>query len=178
MHKGMLAGIIGIAGIAIGAATLAQQPARLGKEPALPSIKTELDSPPPARDGQLPPIDQPASPPVDVIREVSTKVPQRDPMEAVETFLERNRKEANDAIRDLTQEANDLRKRLERVEAALARWKVVSDALNTEKAPATDVIPPQAPSEEAPAAEPKPEDPAGSRQPSPRHPISNDDPKP
>ena len=53
-----------------------------------------------------------------------------DPMEAVDSFLDRNRKEAEDATQALTREAETLRARLQKVEAALARWQAVSAALN------------------------------------------------
>jgi hypothetical protein len=53
-----------------------------------------------------------------------------DPMVAVETFLRRNRKEAEDSIQALSREAEALRARLSKVEAALARWQSVAGALN------------------------------------------------
>jgi hypothetical protein len=52
-----------------------------------------------------------------------------DPMVAVETFLRRNRKEAEDSIQALNREAEALRGRLAKVEAALARWQSVAGAL-------------------------------------------------
>ena len=53
-----------------------------------------------------------------------------DPMKAVESFLTRNRKEADDSIKALTSEAEVLRGRLQKVEAALARWEAVAGSLN------------------------------------------------
>jgi hypothetical protein len=50
-------------------------------------------------------------------------------MQAVEAFVQRNRKEADEAIKALTQERDSLRARLQKVEAALGRWKVVASAL-------------------------------------------------
>jgi hypothetical protein len=58
-----------------------------------------------------------------------------DPMAAVDSFLSRNRKEADDSIKNLTKEAEVLRARLQKVEEALARWQAVSDALNQGAAP-------------------------------------------
>jgi hypothetical protein len=54
-----------------------------------------------------------------------------DPMAAVDTFLDRNRKEAEESIKALSREAEALKARLQKVEAALARWQGVSNALNT-----------------------------------------------
>ena len=55
-------------------------------------------------------------------------------MQVVDAFVERNRKEAEDSIDKLTKEAETLRARLQRVEAALERWKAVEDALKREPA--------------------------------------------
>jgi hypothetical protein len=52
-----------------------------------------------------------------------------DPMQTVESFVARSRKEADDAIKNLTTEAEALRTRLKKVEAALERWQGVSRAL-------------------------------------------------
>jgi hypothetical protein len=58
-----------------------------------------------------------------------------DPMMAVDAFLTRNRKEADDSIQALTKEAEALRARLQKVEAALARWHHVSEALEQKAEP-------------------------------------------
>jgi hypothetical protein len=55
-----------------------------------------------------------------------------DPMGTIETFLVRNRKEAEQAIETLNQEAEALRARLQKVEAALSRWQEVEKALCAE----------------------------------------------
>ena len=55
---------------------------------------------------------------------------EADPILAVETFVLRNRKEADDSIKSLTLEAEALRARLAKVEAALARWQGLSTALD------------------------------------------------
>jgi hypothetical protein len=52
-----------------------------------------------------------------------------DPMAAVEEFLQRSRREADEKIKALTQEAETLHVRLTKVEAALGRWKAVADSL-------------------------------------------------
>jgi hypothetical protein len=57
-----------------------------------------------------------------------------DPMQIVEKFVERNRKEAEESIEKLSKEADALRARLQKVEAALERWKAVQSAL--ERGPA------------------------------------------
>jgi hypothetical protein len=53
-----------------------------------------------------------------------------DPMRAVDTFLHRNQKEAADSIKALSQEAEALRARLQKVETALGRWKGLAEALD------------------------------------------------
>ena len=53
-----------------------------------------------------------------------------DPMAEVDSFLDRNRKEADEAIKSLSAEAETLKARLQKVEAALARWQAVAGALN------------------------------------------------
>ena len=53
-----------------------------------------------------------------------------DPVGTVETFLQRSRKEADDSIKALTREAEILRTRLLKVEAALGRWRAIAGALN------------------------------------------------
>jgi hypothetical protein len=56
-------------------------------------------------------------------------------MQAVEAFVERTRKEADDSIKALTREADTLRGRLLKVEAALERWKAVAQSLKREPGP-------------------------------------------
>jgi len=56
-----------------------------------------------------------------------------DPVATVETFVERNRKEAESAIQTLTTEADNLKARLTKVEAALVRWQNFSRALNADQ---------------------------------------------
>ena len=53
-----------------------------------------------------------------------------DPMGAVDSFLRRSRQEADESIKALTQEAEALKSRLQKVEEALGRWQAVAGALN------------------------------------------------
>jgi hypothetical protein len=90
--------------------------------------------------------------------------PGDDPMGAVETFLDRNRKEAENSIQTLNQEAEALRTRLQKVEAALARWQDVSKALKAEgttpqSQPTTTQLEPIPASAEQPAMKPEPASP-------------------
>ena len=55
-----------------------------------------------------------------------------DPMANVDTFLQANQKVADDSINTLTREAESLRTRLRKVEAALGRWQGVAKALQQE----------------------------------------------
>jgi hypothetical protein len=65
-----------------------------------------------------------------------------DPMGAVESFLQRNQKEADDSIKALTQEAEALRARLQKVESALGRWKGVAQALELQSRSGVNSPPP------------------------------------
>ena len=56
-----------------------------------------------------------------------------DPVDSVETFVERNRKEAESAIQTLSIEAETLKTRLAKVETALTRWQSFSRALNADQ---------------------------------------------
>jgi hypothetical protein len=67
-----------------------------------------------------------------------------DPMGAVESFLQRNQKEADDSIKALTHEAEALRARLQKVESALGRWKGVAQALEQQAKSGTSSPPPVA----------------------------------
>jgi len=101
---------VGVAfGLTCGAVGLAQVPVEV-LPPPVPFAPADLSLPPPAA------VVQPPS----------------DPKKAVEEFIARNRKEADDAIKALTREAETLRARLRDVEEALERWRAVADALNRE----------------------------------------------
>jgi hypothetical protein len=64
-------------------------------------------------------------------------------MQAVEAFVQRNRKEADEAIKALTQERDSLRARLQKVEAALGRWKAVAGALERSQTEVVESTEPQ-----------------------------------
>jgi hypothetical protein len=122
----------------------------LGQHPerSLPAGPTDLLSaqalPPPTEpaltkgaETSLPPAvflpgDQPPSIPP------AASPPTDDPVQTVQAFVDRNRKEAEDSIASLTKEAETLRARLERVEAALERWKAVEQAFKQEPAKAAN----------------------------------------
>ena len=83
----------------------------------------------------------PAVNPVAAAAPVEDTPAQADPVQSVENFVERNRKEAENAIQNLTTEAENLKDRLTRVEKALVRWQAFSRALNTDQPPSqTDVV--------------------------------------
>ena len=112
--------VLGLAGTR--AVTLAQRPAKVWVPPGpMPSAPKAV----------------PASTESDPLPMMTTEGATRsadpvvdDPMGAVDSFLQRSRKEADDSIKALTQEAEALRTRLQKVEAALGRWQAVSGALN------------------------------------------------
>jgi hypothetical protein len=137
----MVAGLVGASALALGtAASLAQKPGappriltaspdqpKRWRSPALAQIQHGGNSLPEVRPEPPGPVPIEAAP-------VAAPDPG-DPMNAVESFLQRNRREADDSIKALTQEAEALRARLARVEAALGRWQAVSAALNVEPKP-------------------------------------------
>jgi len=63
-------------------------------------------------------------------RSTRRRTTSSDPLQAVDSFVDRNRREADEAIRQLNSEAKELRERLKKVESALARWQKLSQALN------------------------------------------------
>jgi hypothetical protein len=69
-----------------------------------------------------------------VLSDAIPATPSDDPMHVVEAFVVRNRKEAAESIETLTKEAELLRARLQKVEAALERWKAVENALRQDAA--------------------------------------------
>ena len=95
-------------------------PPLVAEPPALPVTPAGTQLPPSA---ELPPL--------------APGITNDDPMQVVEAFVARNRKEAEDSIQALTQEAETLRARLQKVEAALERWKAVDNALKQAPAGAT-----------------------------------------
>jgi hypothetical protein len=93
-------------------------------------VKPSAETLPPDLPSDLPPGPPPAKsviPPENVVGD--------DPMGVVDSFLKRNRKETEDSIKALNLEAESLRARLQKVEAALARWQTISAALNQDATP-------------------------------------------
>jgi hypothetical protein len=145
MRGKTLAGTVTTLIVAVGLASMAQGP----PEPnLLPPPPTEESKAPPEQIGFTP--DAPPLP----------GAAPDDPMQDVEAFVQRNRKEADEAIKALTQERDSLRARLQKVETALGRWKAVAGALEQRQvadpslpplddAPETpqpvDIIPPTVP---------------------------------
>src|SRR4051794_30673321 len=152
MRRWTLAGIVAASVVIIGLASMAQGP----PEPnLLPPPPTEESKALPEQVGFTP--DAPPLPGTAVLPPTATT---DDSMQAVEAFVQRNRKEADEAIKTLTQERDSLRERLQKVEAALGRWKAVAGALEQRQvadpslpplddAPETpqpaDIIPPTVP---------------------------------
>jgi hypothetical protein len=125
MRKRRLAAAVQACGLVGGVVTLAQGPAEL--------------PPPPVEQGPLPAAD----PPRPLPREAGVGRPQEDPMQTVEAFVLRGRKEAEGAIDTLAKEAETLRARLLKVEAALERWKMVEGALKGEASVPSHELSPQ-----------------------------------
>jgi hypothetical protein len=125
-----MAGIVAASALAlVTAASVAQRAER----PRLTISPAQADAPPdrkPWRSKSEPPAT--LNPPLPTIESVPPESARadEDPMIAVESFLRRNRKEADDSIHALTREAEALRARLAKVEAALARWQAVAGSLN------------------------------------------------
>jgi len=108
-----------------GIVALAQQ------RPADPRV-IDAASPPPEAPAPLLPAPDPAPdlPPTAIAP--GNLEGQDDPVQALEAFVLRSRREAEEAIDKLTKETETLRARLQKVETALDRWKGVRDALNQE----------------------------------------------
>jgi hypothetical protein len=135
MPRWTLAGIITALFVVVGLASMAQGPP-----------ESNLLPPPPTEEAKALPEQvgvTPDAPPL-------PGAAQEDPMQAVEAFVQRNRKEADEAIKALTQERDSLRARLQKVEAALGRWKAVAGALEQSQATAAQPV-------QADAVEPAPE---------------------
>ncbi len=122
------AAILGQTPMPVIAKELPNTPSMPAEVPTMPPVEPIITQPEvPAMPGVEPPLAQPKAAPAP--EEVAAG---GDPVQAVETFVRRNRQEADTAIKNLTQEAETLRARLAKVEAALARWQVVSAALKHE----------------------------------------------
>lgn len=82
---------------------------------------------PPAAAG--PEADRPAPRPARVAPKREPVEPTDDPDAHARTFVERNRREADEQLKTLRDEAAQLKGRLARVEAGIRRWEALSDAL-------------------------------------------------
>jgi hypothetical protein len=159
MRKRMLVSIALVSGLA-GVASLAQR-AEV-PPPAIP--RAELPSAPEPRDPTLPPLDPgaPSLPPPPA-EQPAIAPASDDPMQDVEEFVKRGREQADNSIRALSQEAETLRARLQKVEAALGRWRAVAKALEQgadgpaqlEPAPPLDAAVPPPSGRLRPAASPR-----------------------
>ncbi|WP_435005094.1 hypothetical protein P12x_002985 [Tundrisphaera lichenicola] len=120
MRMRWMAGLVGASAVILAtAATLAQRPMSPAPTP-LNSVETKRWRS--SNDPLVLEVNGPTS-------ELAGPV---DPMEVVEAFLDRNRKEADESIRALNEEAEALRARLAKVEAALGRWQSIAGALQVE----------------------------------------------
>jgi hypothetical protein len=149
MRRWMLAVVVTSLGLVGGVSVLAQRSEEAPVGPSLPPPPAEaappVASPPPVDTSptreSLPPVapgsaELPPPVPQESPRSVqrAAGIPGDDPMEAVEAFVVRNRNEADESIKALTKEAETLRARLAKVEAALERWKGVAEALDLKSA--------------------------------------------
>jgi hypothetical protein len=136
MRTRWMAGIFAASAVALAtAASMAQRPTRPRMAVPPPQSEAAIERKP--WRGKEPQAAGPPPPAVDSLP-ATTEPPvaiepghsSEDPMTAVDAFLRRNRKEAEDSIQALTREAEALRARLAKVEAALARWQSVAGSLN------------------------------------------------
>ena len=120
-------------------------------QPAVNPPDDPAPAPTPAADPQIAPANVPPEVRSAALEPAAAQV---DPVEAVETFVERNRKEAEGAIHSLAEEAENLKNRLAKVESALGRWQSFARALNNDHPPSqTDVPAPAKPNWKRPDAE-------------------------
>ena len=108
---------------------------------AEPPAEIEPPAPLASDSGSADPAVSPVAAPTAPVEE-QTKV---DPVQSVENFVERNRKEAESSIQTLTTEAANLKDRLARVEKALIRWQAFSRALNADQPASQPEVPATAP---------------------------------
>ena len=138
MRGRMPVGIIAALVVVVGMVSMAQGPPEPNPLP-----------PPPTEEAKA--ADAPSLPGTAVLP--PAVVTTDDPMQAVEAFVQRNRKEADEAIKTLTQERDSLRARLQKVEAALGRWKAVAGALERSQ---TEVVESTEPQPDTPNLQPTP----------------------
>ena len=106
--------------------------------PPLPAAGADLaakESPPPPVMGDLAPTQQSsaASEPAGIRTLIDSQpAPSSDdPEQSAESFVERNQKEAEDHLRALTAEAQQLRARLAKLESGIKKWQGLVNALKS-----------------------------------------------
>lgn len=105
-------------------------------DPAAPSAAKPIEplSPPPIERDVAPPIGQPSASEAAVPRTLAAHQPASagdDPEQSAQSFVERNQKEAEDHLRSLTAEAEQLRGRLAKLESGIKKWQGLVNALRT-----------------------------------------------
>jgi hypothetical protein len=148
--------------------TRAQDGARKEPTPAPPAedlkpapASAPLELPPPTAPDATPfqpPLTPVAPPPIDPTAPSSAGPTNDDPERNAQTFVEQNRKVAQDELKKLKDEAERLRTRLGKVEGGIRRWEALLAALENSEKPARRAFTPlpDAPTELEPAPSAKP----------------------
>jgi len=101
------------------------------------SLASEKSPPPPlpVSPPQLEPAESPSAPPVPrrlpALTENQPASSTDDPEQSAQSFVERNQKEAEDHLRALTAEAQQLRARLAKLESGIKKWQGLVSALKS-----------------------------------------------
>jgi hypothetical protein len=108
------------------------------------SLASEKSPPPPlpVSPPQLEPAESPSPPPVPhrlpALTENQPASSTDDPEQSAQSFVERNQKEAEDHLRALTAEAQQLRARLAKLESGIKKWQgLVSALMSSQGQPVT-----------------------------------------
>ena len=111
------------------------------KAPASEPSATPSSLPPPAIPGDAAPSSGTAADsrtaPTPTLAQEPTASPGEDPEKSARSFVERNQKEAEEHLKALTAEADQLRARLTRLESGIKRWQVLVNALRSAQGMAT-----------------------------------------
>lgn len=148
MRRRRIAGLVLALGLVSGIATLAQRPDREEPSPILPPpIHSDVntlpqpeyaqpaDVPNPTRESRPPARTRSSRLPAPTTRTEPTR--SEDPLQAVDAFMEKSREQAEASIKTLTAEAEALRSQLRKVEAAIAKWETVAQALGSDLKPSS-----------------------------------------
>jgi len=106
-------------------------------DPAAPSAAKPIEPlspPPPIERDVAAPIGQPSASEAAVPRTLADHQPASagdDPEQSAQSFVERNQKEAEDHLKALTAEAEQLRARLAKLESGIKKWQGLVNALRT-----------------------------------------------